>query len=327
MASCLLKRPRCLHLETVLATLNSRSLRNLTQPTTMASPIPTTQLNDGTTIPVLGYGTGTAWYKQPTDTSISRELVESIKIAIKLGYHHLDGAEVYGTEPELGLAIKESGVPREKLFVTTKVNQNIADIPKALEASLEKLQLDYVDLYLIHQPFFAKSPTELQDAWAAMERLKESGKARAIGVSNFLENHLETVSQSAKIQPAIKQIEYHPYLQHGVLVPYHEKKGIKVASYGPLTPATRAKGGPLDPLMSKLAGKYGVGEGEVLLRWSLDRGAVSITTSGKESRLNTYLDVLKFRLTPEEVDEISKLGGQKHYRAFWNDKFAADDRS
>ncbi|KAL5336165.1 NADP-dependent oxidoreductase domain-containing protein [Aspergillus crustosus] len=289
--------------------------------------VPSTNLKDGASIPIMGYGTGTAWFKKKGDTGVNRELIESIKAAIKLGYHHLDGAEVYGTEAELGIAIKESGVPREKLFVTTKVITNISDIPKAIDASLEKLQVSYVDLYLIHQPFFAKSPTELQDAWAAMEKVKEAGRARSIGVSNFLESHLETILQSAKIPPAINQIEYHPYLQHGSLISYHEKQGIKTASYGPLTPATRAKGGPLDSLLLNLAKKYGVGEGEVLLRWSIDRGSVAITTSGKEARLSTYLDVLDFQLTPEEVDEISRVGEQKHYRAFWIDKFTADDRS
>ncbi|KAJ9484502.1 hypothetical protein VN97_g8881 [Penicillium thymicola] len=288
--------------------------------------IPTLDLNDGISIPIVGYGTGTAWFKR-SDTGINRELVESIKAATKLGYRHLDGAEVYQTEKELGQAIKESGVSREKLIVTTKVITNIADIPRAINTSLKKLQLDYVDLYLIHSPFFAKSKEELRAAWAAMEQVKASGKARSIGVSNFLQNDLETILETAKVVPSVNQIEFHPYLQHGNLVPYQESKGIKTVSYGGLTPATRAQGGPLDPLLSSLATKYAVSQSEILLRWTIDRGCVSITTSGKESRLSSYLRTFTFKLTPQEVDEISKIGEQHHYRAFWHEKFAEHDRS
>ncbi|KAL6234240.1 NADP-dependent oxidoreductase domain-containing protein [Aspergillus navahoensis] len=205
--------------------------------------IPTIELKEGTSIPVIGYGTGTAWFKTKGDSSVNCELAQLTKTAIRLGYHQLDSPS-----------------------------------------------------YLFHQPFFAKSPTELQAAWAAME-----------------ESQLEPISQSAKIPPAINQIEYHSYLQQGSLVPYHEKKEIATTSYGPLTPATRAKSGPLDRRYSS--------------RWSLDRGTVAITTSAKESRLSVYLNVLTFKLTPEEVDEISRIGDQKHYRGFWSDKFAADDRS
>ena len=160
-----------------------------------------------------------------------------------------------------------------------------------------------------------------------MEQLKAAGKARSIGVSNFLQSHLETILKTATVTPCVNQIEFHPYLQHGNLVPFQESKGIKTVSYSGLVPITLAKGGPLDPLLSALATKYAVSESEILLRWALDRGCVSITTSSKESRMASYLRTLTFKLTPQEVQEISEVGQQKHYRAFWRDKFAADDHS
>lgn len=160
-----------------------------------------------------------------------------------------------------------------------------------------------------------------------MEQIKATGKVRSIGVSNFLQSHLEAILKTATVVPSVNQIEFHPYLQHGDLVPFQESKGIKTVSYSGLAPITRAPGGPLDSLLSDLAKKYAVNESEILLRWILDQGHVAITTSSKESRLASYLRVLTFKLTPQEVEEISGLGQQKHYRAFWREKFASDDRS
>lgn len=160
-----------------------------------------------------------------------------------------------------------------------------------------------------------------------MEKVKESGKARSIGVSNFLQSHLEAISKTSKTTPSVNQIEFHPYLQHQGLVPFHKKQGIRTVSYGPLTPVTRAQGGPLDELLSTLAKKYSVTAEQILLRWVIDIGVVPVTTSSKESRLRTYLQALRIELTPEEVDNISEIGEQKHFRVFWQNKFAAEDRS
>ncbi|KAK4698021.1 hypothetical protein P7C71_g138, partial [Lecanoromycetidae sp. Uapishka_2] len=290
------------------------------------TPIPNLKLNDGTSIPMLGYGTGTAWYKT-SEGSIDRKTVEGVKTAIKLGYTHLDNAEVYNTEPEMGVAIKESKVDRSKLFVTSKVITNISDIPKAIDASLKKLQLDYVDLYLIHSPFFAKTDADLQKAWAAMEEVKASGKARSIGVSNYLESHLTATLATAKVPPSINQIEFHPYLQHGSLLPYHKSQNIAVAAYGPLTAVTKAKPGPCDEVLAFLSKKYYVSEGEIALRWCIDQDVVAITTSGKEERLSDYLRAMTFKLTPKEVNDLSEAGLGKHYRGFWQAKFDDNDRS
>ncbi|ETN36340.1 uncharacterized protein HMPREF1541_08617 [Cyphellophora europaea CBS 101466] len=290
--------------------------------------IPDLTLPDGNKIPQIGYGTGTAWYKKKGDTSKDKALVEAIQTAIKVGYTHLDGAETYGTESELGEAISKSKVPREKLFVTTKVTDNIQDIPGAIDASLKKLGLKYVDLYLLHEPFFANGKeAELQQKWAQMEEVVAAGKAKSIGVSNFLRPDLDAILKTAKVRPAINQIELHPYLQHGNLLDFHKSKDIKVAAYGPLLPLTKFKGGPLDPLLVSLAKKYAVTEGEILLRWIIDQGVVAVTTSSKEQRLSDYLRVFTFDLTPKELEQITETGAQHHARGFWNHKFADTDKS
>ncbi|KAI9759387.1 MAG: hypothetical protein M4579_002376 [Chaenotheca gracillima] len=291
--------------------------------------LPTLLLNDQTKIPMIGFGTGTAWYKKDPSAPLDRDLIESIKTAIKLGYIHLDGAEVYNTEPELGVAIKESGVRRDQLYVVTKVMHGVNDIPSSFNESLKKLGLDYVDLYLIHSPFFADSDADFRRTWSDMETIKKSGRAKSIGVSNYLPKHLEPLLETATIWPSINQIEYHPYLQHGPsdLVAFHQKNNIALSAYGPLTAVTKAKPGPADDVYASLAKKYGVTEGQIALRWCMDQGIVPITTSSKESRMKEYLSALEFKLTPEEVQEISKAGANKLFRGFWKHKFDSDDGS
>ena len=159
-----------------------------------------------------------------------------------------------------------------------------------------------------------------------MEKIKRSGKAKSIGVSNYLQPHLEATLATATIPPSINQIEYHPYLQHQGLLPYQSKHKIATSAYGPLTAATKAKPGPCDSILVSLANKYYVSEGEIALRWCIDQGVVAITTSGKEERLNDYLRATKFSMTPKEVRDISEAGDQKHFRGFWLAKFGDDSR-
>ena len=160
-----------------------------------------------------------------------------------------------------------------------------------------------------------------------MEAVKEAGKARSIGVSNYLQKHLEATLATAKIAPSTNQIEYHPYLQRGNLIAWLRSKAIVPSAYGPLTAVTKAKPGPCDTLLEALANKYYVSEGEIALRWCLDQGVVAITTSGKEQRLSDLLRATTFKMTPKEVKDLSDAGLLKHYRGFWQAKFDKDDRS
>lgn len=317
-------------------------------------PIPPTALPQ-TNPPQLGYGLGTIYFKKNASSAFDEATVSNAVAAINAGYTHLDGAEgtplpppppypftphpptnpppAYANEAELGAAIARSPLPRSSLFITTKTSVSPKDpsISAALDRSLAALNLDHVDLYLLHHPFFAASdPSLLASKWAEMEALRDSGRVRSIGVSNFLREHLEPILAVARHPPVINQIEYHPYLQHDDegedLVRWCQGRGVAVAGYSVLTPLTSSRGGPVDAVYERLAGKYGVGVGEVGLRWALDQGVVVVTTGRNEERLRGYLErVPGFRLTDEEVKEISEAGRGRRFRGYWRQRIAEGD--
>ncbi|KAM6478451.1 NADP-dependent oxidoreductase domain-containing protein [Trichoderma sp. SZMC 28011] len=299
-------------------------------------------LRDGNKIPMLAFGTGTAWLKKAGDTNINQKLVDLIKTAIDKGLYHLDCAEMYGNEVEVGLAIQESGIPREKFFITNKVSQGINNIDAAIRESLKKMQLDYFDLYLIHTPYFANldhdldpdsdafkcARAEFQRKWKSMQKLKTAGLAKSIGVSNYLRHHVESTLAGATIPPVLNQIEFHPYLQRGNdYLPWLRENGLEVGAFNGLTPTFRAPDGPLREPLSRIAEKYGTTEAAVLIHWIIQNGVVAVTTTKDPGRLDEYAQALKIKLTKEELKEIKDIGLTYHFRASWPKHFEADDRS
>ncbi|KAK9693456.1 hypothetical protein K7432_013911 [Basidiobolus ranarum] len=278
----------------------------------------TTSLSADVVAPTVAFGTGTAWYTGSNDGPINRKLVESIKEALKMGYRHLDTAEMYGTEKDVGLAIEESEIPRDQLFVTTKIRSTIGNPKKGLQESLARLKLDYIDLYLIHSPLFNKEShgISLEEAWKEMENLVDQGLARAIGVSNFQIKDLDVLLPSARIKPVVNQIEFHPYLQSRELIAYTKKHGILTEAYGGLVPIVFKPGGPVDAVVDEIAKKYSKVASQVLLRWSVQKGNMVVTTSTKPHRLTEFLQLDTFKLTDEEVERIDATGNELEFRQF-----------
>ncbi len=181
---------------------------------------------------------------------------------------------------------------------------------------------------MIHSPYWTTDESKLQEAWKSMEAVQRSGKAKSIGVSNYLRQHIEATLKVATIVPAVNQIEFHPYLQRAnQYVPWLQNQGICVSGFKPLTPITAAAGGPLDAVVEKISKAHGVSIDSVLLRWQVQNKVIPITTTAKPSRLDEYWEATQFELSESEMDEITAVGLTHHFRNWGRNRFTPDDRT
>ncbi len=246
------------------------------------------KMNNGVEIPRLGLGT---WQAQQDGTA--RQAVEW---ALEAGYRHIDTAAAYGNEEDIGLAISGSSLPRKDIFVVTKVfndDQGYDSTLKACEASLKRLKLDYVDLYLVHWPVSGLR----KDTWRAMVRLAEEGLCRSVGVSNYTIRHLEELLTDSPIIPAANQIEVSPFLTRTPLVDYCQSKGIVVEAYSPLARSRKLS----DPRLVEVADRYGKSAAQVALRWALQHDLVVIPKSTNKERIFENANLYDFALSAEDM--------------------------
>ncbi|MFB7450989.1 aldo/keto reductase [Streptomyces sp. NPDC056194] len=259
------------------------------------SAIPTVKLNNGVEIPQLGFGV----FQVPDD-----ETTAAVTAALETGYRSIDTAAIYGNEAGVGRALAASGLPREELFVTTKLwnaDQGYDATLRAFDAGLAKLGLDHVDLYLIHWP--APARDLYRDSWRALERLAEEGRIRAAGVSNFQPGHLRRLMDGTELIPAVNQVELHPGLQQGELRAFHAEHGIATEAWSPL-----AQGAVLgDPAIAAIAARYGKSPAQVVIRWHLQLGNVVIPKSVTPARIRENFEVFDFALTDEEMRAVAAL--------------------
>lgn len=246
-------------------------------------------------MPMIGLGV----YK----ATEGEEVKQAVKTALNIGYRSIDTATVYGNESGVGEAIRESGIAREELFITTKVwndDQGYETTLQAFENSLNKLQMNYVDLYLIHWPIRGK----YIDTYRALEKLYEDGKVRAIGVSNFHQHHLEQLLQNCKIKPMVNQVELHPMLAQVALRDFCQNEQIQMEAWSPLM-----RGGEVfqHPIIQEIAAKYGKTPAQIILRWDVQSGIVTIPKSVTPSRIEENFTIFDFSLTEEEMKQIDTL--------------------
>ena len=261
------------------------------------------ELSSKTTIPQLGFGT---WLLKD-----ETKCKNAVKAAVEAGYRHFDTAQIYENEQFVGRALVESAIPREELFITTKIwNDNMFwdDIEPSFEESLKKLQTDYIDLLLLHFPV-----TELRrPAWHRMQDVYRSGKAKAIGVSNYTIQHLEELLRECEVKPAVNQVELHVFLQQPELVAYCQNNGIAVEAYSPI-----AHGYDMtNKTIALIAEKHGTSVAQIMIRWCLEKGFITIPKSTNSDRIKENFGVLGFTLDEEDLMQIAGL--DKGLRTCWD---------
>jgi 2,5-diketo-D-gluconate reductase A len=261
------------------------------------SAIPSITLNDGNTIPQLGFG---VFQIEPEDT------VKAVSEALEIGYRHIDTAQMYGNEKEVGEAIRSSGLDRSDVFVTSKLS-NAAHEPQdareAFDRTLSDLGFDYVDLFLIHWPLPMLYDGDFVSTWRTLEEFHSDGRARSIGVSNFQIEHLERLTAETETVPAVNQIEVHPYLTNQTVRSYGREHGIATEAWSPI-----AQGAVLDdPTITEIAEKVGKTPAQVVLRWHIQRGDIVFPKSVTPSRIKENFEIFDFELGSEDMDAITAL--------------------
>lgn len=249
-------------------------------------------------IPVLGLG---VYQSQP-----GKETYRAVRSALELGYRHIDTAALYNNEKDVGKAIRDSGIPREEIFVTTKLwnSDHGARARKAFEKSLRYLKLEYIDLYLIHWPV----PELRLQSWESLVQLQAEGKCRSIGVSNYAVHHLQELLHHSETVPAVNQVELSPFLQHQELRAFCRERQIHIQAYSPLTRGLRLN----DPRLLKLARRHDKSSAQILIRWSLEQGLITLPKSVHPERQAQNLNVFDFELSPQALSTLNGLNENLH---------------
>lgn len=260
----------------------------------------TFELHNGVKMPYFGLGVYLS--------EDGKEVINAVRWAIELGYRHIDTAAIYNNEEGVGLGIKESGILREDIFVVSKVwnaDQGYDSTLIAFDESLKRLGLDYLDLYLIHWPTKGK----YKETWRALEQLYKEKKVRAIGVSNFMQHHLEDLLQTAEIAPMVNQMEFHPYLVQQELLDYCKSHNIQYEAWSPMM---QGKIFEMD-VFKELSKKYNKSIAQIVLRWDLQKGVITIPKSAKKERIKTNADIFDFELSHMDVAYLDSLDKGKRF--------------